>query len=637
MFLLQKGANFIQHFVSPRPRVMKKNIVILAKAITLTGLLRAQTGPGGVGSTATTAMWLAADGGVYTNAGTTQATQNQAVQQWNDLSGNNRHATQTTAANRPLFRNNVANNKPGLRFTGNMFIDGPSPGIASTSDYTYLLAFRDTATSVGAMGDGNGCFILDRPSATNELVSLKQATGNFYGYQKRNNAGGGLGGPLSTTAINTNFKLIQMRRDYNVNYQIFYNGVQQATLADGDGATSPPEPRIGRHATTANGGIRGYICEFIIYGFALNSAQTIIVNNYLAAKYGITLGGSDIYVQDNAANGNYDHEVAGIGRVDASNIHSDAKGTGMVRILNPGGLNNNEFFIWGHNGGVAQATNTTDVPSGVNARLDRVWRVSEVNASGGAIDVGSIDMRWDLNALGAITATDVVLLVDTDGDGSFTDETPITGPTSLGGGIYQFSGVTSITNGDRFTLGTLNSMQTPLPVELLSFYATVLDQSQVELSWKTAIEIRNDYFSIERSKNAETWETIGKVKGSGTIFYPRQYQWVDEHPFEGTSYYRLKQNDANGEFKYLGIKQVSVFKTGLFAVYPVPAEETLIVKGKGLRWALLKIRCAEGQDVSESVRFVSEDQNEITLDVRDLPPGVYLISSGEDILKFVKK
>jgi hypothetical protein len=150
-----------------------------------------------------------------------------------------------------------------------------------------------------------------------------------------------------------------MRRNFNVNYQIFYNAALQATLADADGNTPPPNPRIGRHATTANGGIRGYIYEFIIYNFALNTAQTIIVNNYLGAKYGYTLTSNDIYTQDNPANGNYDFEVAGIGRVDASNLHTDAQGTGIVRMLNATNLNDNEFLLWGHDNGVAGAVHYT--------------------------------------------------------------------------------------------------------------------------------------------------------------------------------------------------------------------------------------------------------------------------------------
>lgn len=294
----------------------------------LSVLVFAQTGPGGIGNTGSNMLWLKGDGGAYTDAGVTQATSGQRVRQWNDASGNNHHATQATAGNRPLYETFSANGMPGLKFTGDLFIDGPALGIVSTSSYTYLMVFRDTTSVVGGLNDGGGHFILDRTTATNNLVSLKPVSGNFYAFQKRNNGGGGLGGPLSTTSINTSTKIVEMRRNYNVDYRFFYNCTQESILAENDGATNPPNPRIGRHATTTNGGLRGFINEFIIYNFALNTAQTIIINNYLAAKFGLTLSSNDCYSNDNVANGNYDYEVAGIGRVDASNIHNDAQGSG---------------------------------------------------------------------------------------------------------------------------------------------------------------------------------------------------------------------------------------------------------------------------------------------------------------------
>lgn len=208
----------------------------------------------------------------------------------------------------------------------------------------------------------------------------------------------------------------------------------------------------------------GDIAEIIIYDVAVNEAQRIIISNYLAAKYNISLTNNDCYDEDD--NGDYDHDVAGIGRVDASNIHSDSRGTGIVRVQNPTDLNNDEFFMWGHDNGDAIATETSDVPGGgdpVDARFERVWRVSEARATTGAgRDVGSVDMLFDLSGKGNITAGDLRLLVDTDNDGIFSDETPISGASLVSGDIYQFDAVSSITNNDRFTIGTANALRTPL-------------------------------------------------------------------------------------------------------------------------------------------------------------------------------
>ena len=157
----------------------------------------------------------------------------------------------------------------------------------------------------------------------------------------------------------------------------------------------------GRNENTApNYYFKGGIGEIIMFDVVVNDAQRIILENYLSAKYGYTLVSNDLYDEDNSANGNFDHDVAGIGRLDVSNLHNDAQGTGIVRVSNPTNLGDNEFFIWGHDNGALSTDNSTDVPlSLTQARLNRVWRVSEVSTSGGAVDVGAIDMRIDLSGL----------------------------------------------------------------------------------------------------------------------------------------------------------------------------------------------------------------------------------------------
>jgi hypothetical protein len=241
----------------------------------------------------------------------------------------------------------------------------------------------------------------------------------------------------------------------SANLTIRVNGVTQ-TINIGSATAGIPYDRIGRNSTGADEA-SGDFLEILLYNNSLNSAQTIIVDNYLSAKYGSIAIPINVYNEDDIAAGNYDHDVAGIGRIDAANLHNDAQGTGMVRILNPSGLGNNEFLMWGHDNGDLLMSNTTDIPSRVDSRLDRVWRVSEVNTAGVAIDVGSVDIRFDITALaGVVAAPFLRLLIDTNNDGSFGDETPISWATHISGAIYSFTGVTALTNNVRFTLATGN-------------------------------------------------------------------------------------------------------------------------------------------------------------------------------------
>lgn len=592
--------------------------ILVLQCLVFSILIMGQTGPGGVGNSTNNVIWLRADADVFSDAGTTPAAHTNGVAQWNDQSGNSRNASQGSAGNRPLYFVNAQNGYPALRFTGNTFIDPPALGLANNGSYTYFITFRDTVTSLGGMADGNGHFILDRTTATNALVSLKPATGSFYGFQKRNDAGGGLGGPLTTTSVNTNIKTIQMRRAFNSNYQLYYNAELQTTLAESDGNTTPPTPRIGRHATTANNGIRGFIHEFIVFNFALNVPQSVIVNNYLSAKYGYSLLTADLYVHDDPGNGDFDHDVAGIGRLNGANQVNDAQGSGIIRILNPSNLGNNEYMFWGHDNGDLQATETTDVPSGVEARFERLWRVSEVTNLGAAINVGSIEMRWDLSNFLPVTASDLRLLVDTDNDGVFSDETAISGASDIGGNIYAFTGITAITNNVRFTLGTINSTQTPLPVELLSFEA-IPTKKTVELKWSTASEINNDFFTVERSSDIENWIETAIVQGAGNSGIIKNYTTIVDNPLPGLSYYRLKQTDFDGKQEYLGIRAVDM-KEGReieFSVFPNPASEKMNIVINENEFTI---------DVfNMSGQIILSQRNSNELDISNLPNGLYLI------------
>jgi hypothetical protein len=377
--------------------------------------------------------------------------------------------------------------------------------------------------------------------------------------------------------------------------------------------------------TSGTNGFVGDVAEIIIFNVRVNSAQRIIIDNYLAAKYNLTLTSNDVFLQDNVGNGNFDFDVAGIGRVDVSNLHTDAQGTGIVRMLNPTNLNDNEFLLWGHNNGVAGAVHYTDIPASVDARFDRVWRVSEVNAAGTSVDVGGVDMRWNLNGLGAITVTDLRLLVDTDNDGLFADETPKGGAIDLGGGIYEFSNVTELTDNVRFTIATINSVQTPLPIELVNFDARPIS-NEVLVSWQTASEINNDYFTIEKSIDGENWSFVAELDGAGSSTSLLSYQTTDKSPYLGFSFYRLKQTDFDGKFSYSDVKTVNfITKLNELIAFPNPTEDFVTVQFPTIEIGELQIIDMKGNDVTPFVKKEKINNSTAKLDLSNLSKGSYTI------------
>ncbi|MDN5211175.1 T9SS type A sorting domain-containing protein [Fulvivirgaceae bacterium BMA12] len=123
-----------------------------------------------------------------------------------------------------------------------------------------------------------------------------------------------------------------------------------------------------------------------------------------------------------------------------------------------------------------------------------------------------------------------------------------------------------------FTFGSSSSSSNPLPVELLSFEANLVE-NQTELTWSTASEINNDFFLVQRSEDGTEWETLGEVDGNGTVNEIINYGFWDTRPLFGKSFYRLKQVDFDGQFEYSPVVSVNNPFTGnamRVMVYPNP-------------------------------------------------------------------
>jgi len=100
------------------------------------------------------------------------------------------------------------------------------------------------------------------------------------------------------------------------------------------------------------------------------------------------------------------------------------------------------------------------------------------------------------------------------------------------------------------TPGYLNGgSNNSLPVELTSFSASV-NGSTVNLTWKTATEVNNYGFDVERSSGNSNWQKIGFVAGSGNSNSPKDYSFADNPSGAASFSYRLKQIDVGGSFQY---------------------------------------------------------------------------------------
>jgi hypothetical protein len=134
----------------------------------------------------------------------------------------------------------------------------------------------------------------------------------------------------------------------------------------------------------------------------------------------------------------------------------------------------------------------------------------------------------------------------------------------------QIGGVTGLNN-----WWTLSQAGSPLPVELLSFEAAQAGAS-VLLDWSTASEINNDHFTVERSRDGVEFTDVLDVPGAGNSTSMINYSAYDTDPFNGVSYYRLRQTDFDGTQSWSIIRKVNLSREMPVTVYPNPVFSNVI-------------------------------------------------------------
>lgn len=177
-----------------------------------------------------------------------------------------------------------------------------------------------------------------------------------------------------------------------------------------------------------------------------------------------------------------------------------------------------------------------------------------------------------------------------------------------------------------------------LPVELLDFNASSKDNTKIELSWRTASEVNNDFFTVESSIDGINWSELKQIKGAGNSTAVLNYSTVDEHPYFGTSYYRLKQTDYDGKFSYSAVKDVSMLSPRAKVVlYPNPAQDAIIINGNESELNKIRIYDLLGKDVTNQIKEVKIHSTQLSIDLKNLNAGLYYLRTPNSTTKLYKQ
>ncbi len=557
-------------------------------------------GPGGV--TTGLQLWLRADIGAYQDTGavTDADTDADPVFRWDDQSNGKQFTNDVfggISGSSPTFRTDV----PGFNFNPAIqFVNDGTENDYLANDGTHTWGSDVTLFGVFQTDGDNGTVIsYDVDAGDDEFkldslgkvsVEVDEQTLNDFNDQD--------------IADDRSYILAFDYEDGTDEYNLYIDGTadpnnsgsngtattiaNDGTIVIGNDLNDAGNASTGGMITGSAGpGYDDYIGEMIVYNQVLSPTDRQKVQTYLGLKYGIfvddgnpdflSANGTVIYPGGESV---FSNDIAGVGRDDLGNfIQPKSKSNESSAILtvekNEDFNADGQYIVWAHNGESAGDSISSGLPSGIESRKKRVWKVELTNSPTGTVDLtielggnpDDVRLLFDASDPTFGSATVVNPSVIDNGDGTFT---------------FQNVNVSNFSDGGYFTVGSVDEDETPLPVELL-YFVGAQEADHIQLDWATATEINNDHFEVERSVDGEIWDVIGMVNGFGTTSTPQNYVHVDINPQIGVAYYRLRQVDFDGAFEYSSIIQVSYkFEDFDFNVYPNPFEQSFLIDIRGL-------------------------------------------------------
>ncbi len=163
-----------------------------------------------------------------------------------------------------------------------------------------------------------------------------------------------------------------------------------------------------------------------------------------------------------------------------------------------------------------------------------------------------------------------------------------------------------------------------VPINLISFTGKEADK-RVQLDWVTENEINSDYIVVEKSTDKFTFNEITRMNSIGVN--GGNYQHFDNNPAD-INYYRLKQVDVSGAFKYSNIVTVRFNEKLGFSLYPNPASSSLTVEyAASFKNGIINLIDATGKRVLSKKIL---ETNKTILDISVIPSGIYVVEITND-------
>jgi azurin len=226
------------------------------------------------------ALWLKPEKLTRQSAGT-------PTQIWADASVHENNLTQEIKTSQPLYTPNVINGQPALYFDGtNDYMDTLNDALTARTVFAVLKIDEDAPYL--------SCLLTETDTDENNIrtnvpVSVWRATQHYADLNDFSYKGFAAVNGADTDMHDNQYHVLTQMSASQKDFHLRISQVLQARY------------------------FKGYLSELVIFENPLNKAQRRIMENYLSAKYNISIVG-DRYQGDDIHFGNYDLEVSGIGK-----------------------------------------------------------------------------------------------------------------------------------------------------------------------------------------------------------------------------------------------------------------------------------------------------------------------------------
>ncbi len=226
-------------------------------------------------------LWLKADAGTFQDSGKTSLAINDGdvIGAWEDQSGNDNDALQSTTANKPLLKLSIVNSRSIVRFDGtdDFLLVSLDLDLSASDNLTIFTVTKpvDTANTKSILGNQDNAG--DRPG-----LALFHDVSEQLQFRTRQTAAAQT--DIIAALADADFVLAVSQLTAGTQ-ELFRNGASEGSAAQADMTGYDPILSLGVNRSTGTAVYDGDMAEILIYNTALSNSDRGIIENYLNERY----------------------------------------------------------------------------------------------------------------------------------------------------------------------------------------------------------------------------------------------------------------------------------------------------------------------------------------------------------------